>query len=129
MRYRTLVSALVLTASSAACAEDSALLTVGQAQDRQRWQLFDDGMSPTQYRDAYRHNQHLILDYVKTYSTDTLRSAGVPKAGINLMGAAAGLATGQDATFYLNKSRLFAVEVKDATDADRSLMFGIKLDW
>ena len=125
------VSALVLTASSAACAEDSGFLSVGQATDRHNteWRMYGENMSPSQYRDAYRHNQDLVLDYVKSYSKNTLRSVGIPKAGINLMGTAAGLAAGRDAKFYLNKSKLLALEVKDAVGSERSLMFGIKVDW
>ena len=129
MKQQVLCSILVLTVSSAVCAEDSGLLSLGQPNDRHKWQMFDDSMSPAQYRDAYRHNQHLVLDYVKTYSKDTLRSIGIPRTGINLMGTAAGLAAGRDAKFYLNKSKLLALEVKDATDSDRSLMLGIKVDW
>jgi hypothetical protein len=54
---------------------------------------------------------------------------GIPKTGIKLMGAAAGLAAGQDARLYLNKSKIMALELKDATENDRAVFFGIKMDW
>ena len=129
MKYPVLVPILVLTAGSAVAAENSGLATDSQSENPPEWRLYETSMSPTQYREACRQNQDLVLDYVKRYSKDTLASVGIPKAGINLMGTAAGLAAGQDARFYLNKSKLFALEVKDATGADRSLMFGIKVDW
>lgn len=129
MKYRILVSAWVLAASSVACAGDSAFLSIGQKADRHKWQMYDERMTPGQYRDAYRHNQDLVLDYMESYSKNTLRSVGIPKAGINLMGTAAGLAAGRDAKIYLNKSKLLALEVKDAVDSDRSLMLGIKVKW
>ena len=49
--------------------------------------------------------------------------------GVKLMGAAAGLAAGQDAKLYLNKSNIMALELKDATEDDRAVFFGIKMNW
>ena len=55
-------------------------------------------------------------------------SAGLLSAGASTL-AAAGLAAGQDARLYLNKSKIMAIEVKDATENDRAVCFGINMDW
>jgi hypothetical protein len=86
-------------------------------------------MSTGDYRHSYRHNRRIVRDFVKSYSESTLTSIGVPKTGVKLMGAAAGVAAGQDAKLYLNKSKIMALELKDATEDDRAVFFGIKLDW
>ena len=86
-------------------------------------------MSAGEYKGSYRHNQRIVRDFVKSYSDSTLTSMGIPKTGGKLMGAAAGLAAGQDARLYLNKSKIMAIEVKDATENDRAVFFGIKMDW
>ena len=86
-------------------------------------------MSEGDYRKSYRHNQRIVRDFVKSYSESTLASIGVPKTGVKLMGAAAGLAAGQDAKLYLNDSKIMALELKDATENDRAVFFGIKFDW
>ena len=54
---------------------------------------------------------------------------GVPKTGVKVLGAAAGLAAGKDARLYLNDSKIMALELRDATEDDRALFFGISLDW
>ena len=86
-------------------------------------------MSAGEYKGSYRHNQRIVRDFVKSYSESTLSSIGIPKTGVKLMGAAAGLAAGQDARLYLNKSKIMALELRDATENDRAVFFGIKMDW
>ena len=112
----------------------TALVLMSSAQyaagsDDIRWRNFDANMSDREYEDACRDNQRYIRKFLTAYSEGTLSSMGVPKAGVNFMGAAAGLATGQDAKFYLNDSKLFAVEVKDATQEDRGIFLGVRYDW
>lgn len=97
--------------------------------DNLRWREFDASMSDAEYEDACRDNQRFLRKFVTNYSEGALTSIGVPKAGIDLMGVAAGLAAGQNARFYLNDSKLFAVELKDATEDDRAVFVGIKVDW
>jgi hypothetical protein len=97
--------------------------------DQREWRTIEGEMSEQEYRNAYRSNQRLLRDVVKSYSEDTLISLGVPKKGVSLIGAAAGLAVTQDAKLYLHKSKLLALEFKDVTDNDRSLFLGVKLDW
>jgi hypothetical protein len=86
-------------------------------------------MSAGDYRNSYRHNQRIVRDFFKSYSESTLTSIGISKTGVKFMGAAAGMAAGQDARLYLNKSKIMAIEVKDATENDRAVFFGINMDW
>ena len=94
-----------------------------------RWREFDPNMSNEEYEDSCRDNQRFIRKFITGYSENALTSVGVPKAGVDFMGVAAGLAAGQNARFYLNDSKLFAVEIKDATQDDRAVFLGVSLDW
>jgi len=129
MKHQIITSAFLLTACCAVCAADRGSESSGHKPDRHEWQTVSGDMSAGEYKGSYRHNQRIVRDFVKSYSESTLDSIGVPKMGVELMGAAAGLAAGQDAKLYLNKSKIMALELKDATEDDRAVFFGIKLDW
>ena len=129
MKHQIIASAFFLTASSCVWAADRGSEFSGHKPDRHEWQTVNGEMSEGEYRSSYRHNQRIVRDFVKSYSENTLTSMGVPKSGVKLMGVAAGLAAGQDAKLYLNKSKFMALELKDATEDDRAVFFGIKLDW
>jgi len=118
-----------VTACCSVCAADRGAESFGQKPDRHEWQSVTGEMSEGDYRNSYRHNQRIVRDFVKSYSESTLTSMGIPKTGVRLMGAAAGMAAGQDARLYLNKSKIMALELKDATANDRAVFFGIKMDW
>ena len=125
-----MIPLLALLASAQLHAEELVFSVGESAVDRPKhWQTFTTDMSDQQYRNAYRHNQHRIGKFLKTYSENTLLSIGVPKTGVKVIGVAAGLATNRDATLYLNKSRILALEFKDVTNDDRAMFFGIKMDW
>ncbi len=130
-RKTIMVTALLITASSLAQAQDwhrDASAVGGQGDDRQ-WRTFAASMSPSEYRRAVRDNHKLVRNVVKSYSSEALSSAGVPRAGIALMGAAAGLAIDGDAKWHLNESKTLAFEFDDVVDEDRALMFTIKKAW
>ncbi len=123
------IAALALLASAQLHAEES-IFSVGEsATDGTPWQAYDNAMSDQQYRRVYKDNQHQIGKFIKSYSENTLLSIGVPKTGIKIMGIAAGLATNRNAKLYLNKSRILALEVKDAANDNRAMFIGIKMDW
>lgn len=86
-------------------------------------------MTVDQYRQASHSNQQQIRHFVESYSENTLLSLGVPKTGINLIGAVAGAAVTQNATVYLNDQKSFAIDIKDAAQDDRAIYFGYKLSW
>ena len=118
-----------MTACCSVYAADRGSESFGHKPERHEWQSVNADMSADEYRYSYRHNQRIVRDFVKNYSESALTSIGVPKSGVKFMGAAAGLAAGQDARFYLTDSKLMALELKDATGDDRALFLGIKLDW
>jgi len=107
------------------------VFSVGESSvDRpQHWQRFTAGMSDQEYRHAYRSNQHRINRFIKSYSENVLLSAGVPRAGIKAIGVAAGLAANRDATLYLNRSHILALQLRDAINDNRALFFGVKMNW
>lgn len=106
-----------------------AMTSLAAGADELRWHAFDPAMSDQDYERTYRDNQRFLRKSVTTYSEEKLMAIGVPKSGVKLMGAAAGLAAGADARFRLGESNLFAVEFKDATEKDRAVFFGIKKEW
>jgi len=130
IRISAMIPVLALMAGAQLHAEES-VFSVGESNvDRPKhWQTFTTDMSDQQYRNAYRGNQHRIGKFLKTYSENTLLSMGVPKTGVKVIGVAAGLAANRNATLYLNKSRILALEFKDVANDDRAMFFGIKMDW
>lgn len=126
--HKRTVLVLLLAARSGVCAEYPVASGADREFERRAWRTVDANMSPHEYRDTYRENQRLAQDTLMFYSTRTLRSIGVPEAGIEFMGAAAGLAM-RDAKFHLNKSRTVALELKDVADNDRTVFLGIKMAW
>jgi hypothetical protein len=79
-RVATILFAFVLMIVQAVCAAQQRPLPSDQ------WYTVTEHMSPEEYREAYRHNQHLLREQVESYSTDALRSAGVPETGIRTDG-------------------------------------------
>jgi len=129
MKHQIITATFLLTACCSVCAADRPSESSGHKPDRHEWRSVRGDMSAGDYRNSYRHNQRIVRDFFKSYSESTLTSIGISKTGVKLMGAAAGLAAGQDARLYLNKSKIMAIEVKDATENDRAVFFGINMDW
>lgn len=96
-----------------------------------RYQLrsVDASMDEEEYHQASRNNQKQIRRFIKNYSETSLTSLGIPRRGVHLVGAVAGAAITQNASFYLNKSKFLALEIKDAAEDDRSIFLGFKVDW
>ncbi len=93
------------------------------------WQSFSTDMSPSEYKRAVRANQKQVRKFVKSYSSEALSSAGVPKAGIAFLGAAAGLAVDGDARLPINDSKTFAFQFDNVVDEERALLFTFKKSW
>jgi hypothetical protein len=85
-------------------------------------------MSLREYEETYRGNRRLVRNNLVSFSRDTLESIGIPKQGVNLMGAALGVVI-NGARLDLNKSKTLALEFKDVGNTERSLFFGFKLKW
>jgi len=134
MRTKTITAALLspvvllLSSSLIQAGENSA--EEGDA-DRSGygWQSFSADMSPSDYKHAVRTNQKQVRKFVKSYSSEALASAGVPKAGVAFLGAAAGLAVDGDARLHINDSKTFALEFDNVVDEERALLFTFKKRW
>ena len=128
IRAITVVSVILLAASSIVHAEDgeSALLNWGYKQ--QHFQRADMNMSTREYEETYRRNRSFVGNTLGSYSLHTLGLIGIPEQGANVMGAALGMVI-NGARLNLNKSKTLALELKDVSDSDRTLYFGVNLDW
>ena len=128
IRAITVVSVILLATSSIVHAEDgeSALLNWGYKQ--QHFQRADMNMSTREYEETYRRNRSFVGNTLGSYSIHTLGLIGIPEQGANVMGAALGMVI-NGARLNLNKSKTLALELKDVSDSDRTLYFGVNLDW
>lgn len=124
----TLATLLILNST---CLSAANRLAVGEVDgaDKYHWHQINTDMNEQEYRRSYKKNQKQIRNFVEDYSESTLMSLGIPKKGVHLMGAVAGAAITQDATFYLNSGKSLAIDIKDAGEDDRAVYFGVKLDW
>lgn len=129
MRPRITMLVILLSASPAILADNGIPLLPNQNADQRQWREVSRNMSEYEYEEAYRHNQKIAGKILKNYSTNALKSIGVPKQGITFLGTAAGLAANQKAKFHLNKSKTLALEFKNAIGDNRTLFFGYKLEW
>jgi hypothetical protein len=135
IRTITIVSAFLLAASTIAHAEDreSSLLNLGFKPyqwefKQQHLRRIDIDITPQEYEWVYSGNRRFVRNNLKSYSRDALESIGIPEQGVNLMGAALGLVI-QGARLDLNKSKTLALEFKDVSNQERTLYFGVNLDW
>lgn len=130
------VSVFLLTTISIARAEggDSALLNLGIKADEfgyqhQAFHRVDTNLSDREYEKIYSHNQLVVRNTLRSYSSNVLKMIGIPEEGGYLMGAALGLVVNDRLGLDLNKSKTLALELEDVDKSDRSLYFRIKLDW
>jgi hypothetical protein len=117
--------ACLLVVCAAVCADDSIRFSVDQLE------TVSVDMPPETYRGLYRRNQRLLRKMAKAYSTRTLRSAGVPEAGIRFMAAVTGVAAGNDVHFRLFKGQgtRLALEFRDVIENDRRALLEFRLKW
>jgi Tfp pilus assembly protein PilP len=106
-------------------------VNASQPGDQDRFQLrsVDATMTADEYEQAYRTNQHRILKFVESYSETTLTALGIPKKGVEVLGAVAGAAVTQNGTVYLNSGKSLAIDIKDAAQDDRAIIFAFKRKW
>jgi hypothetical protein len=96
---------------------------------QQGFHRVETNLSPREYKEIYSHNQGVVRDTLRSYSTNVLKTIGIPEEGGYVMGAALGLVVNDRLGLDLNKSKTLALELEDVDKADRSLYFRIKLDW
>jgi hypothetical protein len=95
---------------------------------QQQLQGVDVNAAPHEYETLTKRNQKILKNTLRSYTNNTLKSIGMPEQGITLVGSAVGLLT-QGVKLNLNESRTLALELKDVNDSERTLYFGVSLDW
>lgn len=123
------MTALLIAFGTASADENGTESPEGARANNQQWRTFEASMSPSDYREAVRSNQKQVRRFVKSYSSEKLRSLGVPKPGVAVLGVAAGLAVDGDARLNLNKSKSLAFTFDDVVSDDRAVMFKFRKRW
>ena len=136
IRIITIVSAFLLSTNLPVHAENrsGSLLNSGSETyqwDRKQQQFYrvDKNMSLHDYQAITVHNQRVVKNTLKSYSKDALNLIGVSEHEASLIGAAAASLVTKGARLNLNRSRTLALELKDVDDSERTLYFGVNLDW
>ena len=88
----------------------------------------DMNAAPHEYESLTRRNQKILKNTVMSYTSNTLKSIGMPEQGIALVSNAVGILT-QGVKLNLNESKSLALELRDVNDSERTLYFGVTLDW
>lgn len=128
IRTIILVSAFLLSMHSIVHAENRGNSFFYPGYKQQHLQRIDMNMSPREYEAISAHNQRYVKNTLRSYSKGTLELIGIPERGINLIGAAVGLAT-RGAVINLNRSETLTLQFKDMDESERAVYFGFSLDW
>jgi hypothetical protein len=124
-----LVTVLLFTLSPMVSAQDWNSTPGKLDTETHQWRKVDVDMSPREYKDACRNNRRHVIDSVISYSEQALASIGTPGKGIKFVQAVAGVAASDSAKLYLNNSKLFALELRNISDEEQSLLLKMNLDW
>ena len=126
---KAVMATVILISGSVVQAESLDALRSELVFKGQKWQTVAPAMSQHEYKRAYRKNQRQVLKHVESYSHDALTAVGIPEMGVTLMNSAAAFAVTDNVRFSLNKSKTLGLGIKDASEGDRTLYFGVKFDW
>ena len=136
IRTITVVSAVLLTTSSIAHAEDRepSFLDPGIKPyelelQHQHSHRFDMNISPQKHEETYSRNRGFAHKILMSYSTNVLKIIGIPEQGDYIMGAALDLIINDGIALDLNKSKTLALEFKGVDKSEHALYFRIKVDW
>jgi hypothetical protein len=125
---RIIISALLLLVSSALNAEERGALLLNLSQGQEYLRSTDSSQSLQEYEQIATHNRKFVLRNLASYSEKALEMMGISEEGIDLMGTALGIAF-TNSKLHLNKSKSLVLQIKDATDSERTLQLGIELQW
>ena len=128
IRTITVVSVFFLATNSIVHAEDSDSSFLDWGYKHQHFQSADMNMSTREYEETYSRNRKFVSNNLRSYSKHKLGLIGIPEQSVDFMGAALGMVI-NGAKLNLNKSKTLALELKDVSDSDRTLYFGVNLDW
>ena len=136
VRIITIVSALLLSTNLIVHSENRSGSLLGSGSETYQWdskqQHFyrvDKNMSTHEYQAITVHNQRVVKNTLKSYSKDALNLIGISEHKASLIGAAAASMVTKGARLNLNRSRTLTLELKDVDDSERTLYFGVNLDW
>ena len=119
---------MLLVTSSIVHAEEREPFLLKSGYKDERMQRADRNVSAQEYEETYSRNRKIFSDNLESYSKNALGLIGIPEQGANLMGVALGAAV-NGARLDLNKSKTLGLELKDVGNSDRTIYFGINLDW
>ena len=129
IRMVTIASVFLLATSSVVSSGDRDAATLNVVLKQRNLHRIDMSFSPQEYEEVSSRNRRMVLKNLKSFSGNALKSIGVPKQGIDIVGATLGAVYNNGAKMDLNKSKTLALEVKDMVGSDRALFLGVKLGW
>lgn len=129
IRIVTIASVFLLATSSVVRSGDRDASTLNLVLKQRNLHRIDMNLSPREYEEISDRNRRMVLKNLKSFSGSTLESIGIPKQGINIVGATLGAVYNNGTKLNLNKSKTLALEVKDMMGSDRALFLGVKLGW
>jgi hypothetical protein len=114
--------------SSTVNAEERGALLLNISQDQENFHSTDSSQSLQEYEEISTHNRKFVLRNLASYSEKALELMGISEEGIDIMGTAFGIAF-TNSKLHLNKNKSLVLQIKDATDSERTLQLGIELHW
>ena len=129
IRMVTIASVFLLSTSPVVCSGDRDAATLNVVLKQRNLHRIDMSFSPQEYEEVSRRNRRMVLKNLKSFSGNALKSIGVPRQGIDIVGATLGAVYNNGAKMDLHKSKTLALEVKDMVGSDRALFLGVKLGW
>ena len=119
---------MFLVASSIVHAEDREPFFLKLGYKDNYMQRADRNLSAQEYEETYSRNRKTLSNNLESYSKNALGLIGIPEQGVNLIGVALDAAI-NGPRLNLNKSKTLGLELKDVGNSDRTIYFGINLDW
>jgi hypothetical protein len=128
LRTMIITITVLLATIPLARSEDADVSLPNLALENQSLHRIDTNTTPRKYDKICKENQRLVLKSLRSYSESALESLGMPQQGMGLVSATLGLVF-NEARLNLNKSKTLSLEIKDVTDSNPTVYFGVNLDW
>ena len=128
IRTITVVLVFLLATSSIGHAEDRESSLLNRGYKYQQFQRPDMNMPTREYEETYSRSRIFVNDTLSSNSKHAPGLSGIHEHSVNLIVDALGMVI-NGARLNLNKSKTLALELKDVSDSDRTIYFGVNLDW